>query len=147
MKRSIIGLSVVALVATGIYMAIAGGDQCIKLCGASEKATAASSCSSTKTTASVTCENTHGKSAGNFDPLMSGVCRFACATKLKYNTKDVMAQPGAKTGKLTQCPVSGVVFAVGANRPRVRVGKDEFVTCCDKCAEKLRANPSHYLKA
>ena len=77
---------------------------------------------------------------------MSGVCRFACATKLKYEAKNVLAQPGAQTGKLTQCPVSGVVFAVDANRPHVRIGRDEYVTCCDKCATKLKHDPRHYLR-
>jgi hypothetical protein len=87
-----------------------------------------------------------GKIAGRFDPAMSGVCRLACSTKLSYKASDVVAQPGAATGKLTRCPVSGVVFAVGPSRPRVRLGSDEYVTCCDKCAEKLRRNPHLYLK-
>ena len=91
-------------------------------------------------------EDFERKIAGHFDPIMSGACRFACATKLKYSAKDVLAQPGAKAGKLTQCPVSGVVFAVDANRPRVRVGRDQYVTCCDKCATKLKHDPRHYLK-
>src|SRR3989442_1601134 len=82
------------------------------------------------------CDDPRGKIAGHFDPAMSGVCRFACATRLEYDAKDVLAQPGAKAGKLTQCPVSGVVFAVDASRPRVRVGREEYVTCCDKCATK-----------
>lgn len=37
---------------------------------------------------------------GNFDPAMSGVCRFACATKLEYKAADVLAQPGASTTSL-----------------------------------------------
>ena len=47
----------------------------------------------------------------------------------------------------TQWPVSGVVFAIDASRPHVRFAKGDYVTCCDKCAQKLRANPRHYLKA
>ncbi|MBI1799758.1 MAG: hypothetical protein HYR73_08735 [Candidatus Eisenbacteria bacterium] len=58
----------------------------------------------------------------------------------------MLAQPGAKTGKLAQCPVSGVVFAVDPNRPRVRIAGDDYVTCCDKCAGKLERDPRHYLK-
>lgn len=73
-------------------------------------------------------------------------CRFACATKLQYDTKDVLAQPGAKLGKLTQCPVSGVVFSVDGNRPRIRVAGDEFVTCCERCAAKLKKHARRYLK-
>jgi len=78
---------------------------------------------------------------------MSTVCSFACATGLKYKSKDVVVQPGAKAGKLTQCPVSGVVFAVDANRPHVRIANEEYVTCCEKCAQKLKKDPRHYLKA
>jgi hypothetical protein len=147
MRRSIIGLTLLALVATGAHTVLAGDDQCSKPCGPSEKASAASSCAPGKAATAVACENPHGKIAGNFDPVMSSACRFACATKLKYDSKDVSAQPGATAGKLTQCPVSGVVFVVAASRPRVHIAKEEYVTCCDKCAQKLRANPRHYLKA
>ena len=147
MRRSVIGLAALVLVVAGAHTVLAGGGQCSKACGPSEKASAASSCSPMKGAAAVACENPQGKIAGNFDPLMSGVCRFACATRLEYNSKDVMAQPGATVGKLTQCPVSGVVFEVAASRPHLRIAKEEYVTCCDKCAQKLKANPRHYLKA
>ena len=76
---------------------------------------------------------------GHFDLAMAG-CRFACATKAKYDAKSVIAQPGA------QCPVSGVVFRVDANRPHVRVRTDDYVTCCDTCAEKLRKNPRRFVR-
>jgi hypothetical protein len=36
---------------------------------------------------------------------------------------------------------------VDANRPHVKIAGDEFVTCCDKCAQKLKKDPRHYLKA
>ena len=146
MKRSIIGFAVLTLISAGAYSVLAGGGQCSKPCGPSE-VRAASSCSPAKVATSVACENTQGKVVGTFDPQMSSVCRFACATKLKYSSKDVQAQPGVKAGKLTQCPVSGVVFAVEDSRPHVRIAKAEYVTCCDKCAQKLKANPRHYLKA
>ena len=148
MRRSIIGLTLVALVALGAYTVFAGGNQCSKPCGPSEKASTTSSCSPAKDAkAAVSCENPQGKVAGHFDPAMSTVCSFACATGLKYKSKDVVVQPGAKAGKLTQCPVSGVVFAVDANRPHVRIVNEEYVTCCDKCAQKLKKDPRHYLKA
>ena len=148
MRRSIAGLTVVALVAMGAYTVFAVGNQCSKPFGPSEKASAASSCSPAKVaTADVSCENPQGKVAGHFDPAMSGMCRFACATRLKYKSRDVVAQPGAKAGMLTQCPVSGVVFAVDANRPHVRIANEEYVTCSDKCAQKLKKDPRHYLKA
>ena len=146
MRRSIIGLAVVALVAIRACMVFAGGNQCSKPCGTGATAEGGT-CSPSKSASATSCENGGGKIAGHFDPAMSGMCRFACATKLNYKAKDVMAQPGAKAGKLTQCPVSGVVFAVGANRPHVRIAGDEYVTCCDKCATKLKKDPRHYLKA
>jgi len=86
-----------------------------------------------------------GKVLGKFDLAMSG-CRFACATRLKYKAESVVAQPGAKDGRLTQCPVSGVVFNVDAKRPHVRVGADEYVTCCNACADKLRKNPRRFVR-
>ena len=143
MRRSIVGFTVLALVATSAYVAIAG-KQRSKPRETSAQASEGSSCSPAQTTAS--CEAPGGRVAGHFDPAMSGVCRFGCATKLKYDAKDVVAQPGARAGKLTQCPVSGVVFAVDASRPHVRVGGEVFVTCCDKCATKLKRDPRHYLK-
>ena len=87
-----------------------------------------------------------GNVAGHFDAAMSGVCRFACATKTKYERKDVVAQPGALSGQFVQCPVSGVVFAVDADRPHVRVANADYVTCCGECATKLERDPRHYLK-
>jgi hypothetical protein len=84
-----------------------------------------------------------GKVLGKFDLARAG-CRFAWATKLKYDAKSVVAQPGAKDRKLTQCPVSGVVFNVDTRRPHVRVGADDYVTCCDTCAERLRKNPRRF---
>jgi hypothetical protein len=145
MRRSIIGLAVLAFIATSAYTVIAG-DHCSKPCGTSANASASSTCSSSKSAAAA-CENDQGKIAGHFDPAMSGMCRFSCATKLEYQAKDVQAQPGARAGKLTQCPVSGVVFAVDARRPRVRIAGTNYVTCCDICAKKLKKDPRHYLKA
>ena len=144
LRRTIIGLIVLALVGTGAYVAIAG-KQSSRVCGTSTTANVGSTCSSGKTASS--CEAPEGKIAGHFDPAMSGVCRFACATKLKDDATDVLAQPGAPAGRLTQCPVSGVVFTADANRPRVRIDSEEYVTCCDKCAIKLKHDPRHYLKA
>ena len=86
-----------------------------------------------------------GKVLGNFDQT-TGSCRFSCAIQSKYDAKSVMAQPGAKDGKLTQCPVSGVVFSVDPKRPRVRIGSDDYVTCCESCAAKLRKNPRRFVR-
>jgi hypothetical protein len=144
MQRPIIGIAVVAVIATGAY-AVLAGNHCSKPCATSAQASAGSTCGPAESAAS--CEGSRGKIAGCFDPAMSGACRFACATKLRYSAGEVLAQPGAKAGRLTQCPVSGVVFAMDASRPRARVGSEEYVTCCDKCATKLKRDPRHYLKS
>lgn len=144
MRRLVVVLAVLGLTARAEYTVSAGG-KCTTSCGTSAQAKNGQACVCPGE-ATAACVASGGKLSGRFDPAMSGVCRFACATKLKYDAKNVLAQPGAQTGKLTQCPVSGVVFAVDANRPRVRIGKDEYVTCCDKCAAKLKHDPRHYLR-
>ena len=73
-----------------------------------------------------TCDAGSGAVAGRFDPAMSGVCRFSCATRIAYDPKQVVAQPGAARGQLTQCPVSGVVFVADAARPQVHVGAHDY---------------------
>ena len=146
MRKLVVAILVLALGCVGAYLAFGGG-ACSQPSATSAKAAAAGACSAEGEATSVACESHDGKVAGHFDAVMSGACRFACATKLNYKSKDVQAQPGATAGRLTQCPVSGVVFAVDAKRPRVRIGRDEYVTCCDKCAQKLKRDPRHYLKA
>ena len=141
--RRLLVLAVLGLTVTAAYTVFAGG-KCTTSCGTSAQAKNGQTCDGPGE-AAAGCVTSGGKLTGRFDPAMSGVCRFACATKLKYDAKNVLAQPGAQTGKLTQCPVSGVVFAVDANRPHVRIGKDEYVTCCDQCAMKLKHDPRHYL--
>lgn len=88
-----------------------------------------------------------GKLTGRFDSMMSGVCRFSCAAKVAHDPEDVFPQPGVQADQLTQCPVSGVVFAAEDWRPRVKIAKDVYVTCCDKCATKLKRNTKRYLRA
>lgn len=142
MKRTIIVATALAVVIGGAALfAVAGGK-------GSTCSTDASSCDSPAgekgaRTAAIATQS--GRVLGHFDLAMAG-CRFACATKSKYDAKSVVAQPGARDGKLAQCPVSGVVFIVKAKRPHVRVGADEYVTCCDTCAEKLRNNPRRFVR-
>ena len=143
MKRAItvaIAFTVLAISGTALW-AVAGGKGAAckdasscdpAACGAGAKTTVAS--------------KPAGKVLGNFDFAMAG-CQFDCATKAKYDAKSVIAQPGAKDGRLTQCPVSGVVFSVDKKRPHVGVGDDDYVTCCGTCAEKLRKNPRRFVRA
>ncbi|MCC6348790.1 MAG: hypothetical protein IT347_04255 [Candidatus Eisenbacteria bacterium] len=144
MRKLIVGVALLLTTASG-YAAFTADHRGLSSCSPKAQATAGDSCTSSAGAAA--CEAPKGKIASHFDPAMSGGCRFACATKLKYDSKDVMAQPGVKIGQLTQCPVSGVVFAVDAHRPHVRLADGDFVTCCERCATKLRQNPHHYLKA
>ena len=143
MKRTLIGLALLALVAMGVYAVIAVNRGRASGAGATQ-ADAGNACGPSGAAASG--ESAGGKIAGRFDPAMSGPCRFACATKLEHDPKDVLAQPGAMAGKLTQCPVSGVVFAVDAERPHVRIAGEDYVTCCGSCAGKLERDPGRYLK-
>lgn len=144
MRRGLIVLTALTAVVAAVYIVRANGHKSTS-CETSAPTASSDACAPGKATAA--CDAPQGKVAGNFDSVMSGVCRFACATKLQYEAEDVVAQPGAMTGRLTQCPVSGVVFAVDSKRPHVLVGKDDYVTCCDRCAEKLRNDPRRYLKA
>jgi len=137
MRRSIMGIALLALIASGGHGVLAGGDRCGPHAAAKQTG---------RVSGASACVASGGTIAGRFDPAMSGVCRLACATRLEYSAKDVLAQPGARNGRLTQCPVSGVVFAVAADRPRVRIGRDDYVACCDRCAAKLKRAPRHYLK-
>ena len=144
MPRALIALLIVALAAAGAY-AVGARGRCVTASATGSRACDDEACSPEGSTA--VNEASGGKLTGRFDPAMSGVCRFACATQLRYEPGDVVAQPGAVAGRLTQCPVSGVVFVANASRPHVRLGADEYVTCCDHCAEKLTKDPRHYLKS
>ena len=56
----------------------------------------------TATAVGTECESLpSGAARGSSDPVMSGACRFSCATKTAYEEKDVIAQPGAMAGRLT----------------------------------------------
>lgn len=86
-----------------------------------------------------------GRPFGTFDANMSGVCQFACAVSEPFEATDVTLQPGVSDGALTQCPVSGVVFAVDHGRPRVTIATGEYVLCCDGCAKKFRKSPGRFV--
>ena len=143
MKRAIMvatGVTVVAIGTAAVWV-LAGGQA--STCAKEASSCDAAACETGAKTAALA--KPSGEVLGHFDLAMAG-CRFACATRLKYEAKSVVAQPGAMKGKLTQCPVSGVVFSVDAKRPHVRVGADDYVMCCDTCAEKLRKNPRRFVR-
>ena len=143
MKRAIMVATVVAIAGIGgaTFLAMAGGKG--SSCSRDASACDPAACETGAKTATVAKPN--GKVLGHFDLAMAG-CRFACATRAKCDAKSVISQPGARGGQLTQCPVSGVLFSVDVKRPHVRVGADDYVTCCDTCAEKLRKNPRRFVQ-
>ncbi len=144
MLRIFIALAIVALAAAGAW-AVGARGRCVTTGAVASGACADESCSPKSTAATV--EGPGGKLTGRFDPAMSGVCRFACAAQAPFDAKDVVAQPGAVAGRLTRCPVSGVVFVVDQGRPHVRLGAEEYVTCCDRCTRKLVRDPRHSLRS
>lgn len=83
---------------------------------------------------------------GAYDSTAASECRYSCAAKIPYEDSELVSQPGVHDGQLTRCPVSGVVFAVDAKRPRVTIGAHGYVTCCEGCATKLRKAPGKFLR-
>lgn len=142
MKRAVMVATSLTVAVGGVgFLALAGGkgSTCSKEASACDPA----ACETGAKSAAI--GKPSGKVLGNFDLAMAG-CRFACATKLEYDAKSVVAQPDVKDGRLTQCPVSGVVFGVDAKRPHVRIGADDYVTCRETCAEKLLKNPHRFVR-
>ena len=82
---------------------------------------------------------------GSKDQVMALICERSCAAKGPYEASAVAAQPGAAEGALTRCPVSGVVFTLTQESPRVAASGREWRTCCDTCATKLSENPTKFL--
>jgi YHS domain-containing protein len=58
---------------------------------------------------------------------------------------DVKAPGEAKVGEKTRCPVSGEVFTVAADSPKVDVDGKTYYLCCSGCTEKFKADPKKYL--
>ncbi len=143
MRRFILVTSVLSLVAIGVY---AVGGLAGKRAGGGQDGYARGSASCEAEPEVTARAVAGGKVLGNFDTSVTGVCQMACATRGAYDAGRVVAQPGASAGRLTQCPVSGVVFTVDARRPQVAVRADRYVTCCDGCAEKLRKDPTRFVK-
>ncbi|TMQ68823.1 MAG: hypothetical protein E6K81_16285 [Candidatus Eisenbacteria bacterium] len=129
MMNRIVVVAVVALVAIGAY-GVFGGAWCPSHPSADPARNAAA----------------RGAATGAFDPMMSGACRFSCSVQQPFDAKDVVAQPGAVAGRLTRCPVSGVVFQVDDQRPRVALATGTYVVCCDRCAVKLRKDPGRFVR-
>jgi YHS domain-containing protein len=78
---------------------------------------------------------------------MAQACQASCAVAVsEYDEKDVVAQPGAQVGDLIRCPVSCVVVHAKDELRLDHRGRDYFV-CCPGCAQRFRADPSHFVQA
>lgn len=141
MRRTLIGLGILALAAAGGYTVWASGRIGSMTCS-SANSVAGIACETPAKTRSTSTRT--GRPSGRFDVAMAG-CRFSCATKVEHDPKDLTPQPGVKTGQLTRCPVSGVVFAADVDRPHVEVAANDYVTCCESCADKLRKDSARFL--
>lgn len=80
------------------------------------------------------------------DPEAAKICQAGCAAQFDYDEADVVAQPGAKVGDLTRCPVSGVVFVVQEDQPRYGSNGQTWYTCCAMCLGKLQEKPSRFVR-
>jgi len=142
MRRGLIGFGILALVAAGGYTVWASGRLDSLSCSTSYSSIAGAACENPSNMQSTVART--GQPSGRFDVAMAG-CRFSCATEVQYDPTDLTPQPGVEAGQLTQCPVSGVVFAADLDRPRVEVATHDYVTCCETCADKLRKDSARFL--
>jgi hypothetical protein len=74
---------------------------------------------------------------------LASFCQKHCAAQ-SFNEKDVVPETQAKVGDLTRCPVSGVVFRVTGETPRVEYGGRGRWVCCPGCVEHFRDNPARF---
>jgi YHS domain-containing protein len=56
----------------------------------------------------------------------------------------IKAQPGLAVGDITRCPVSGEVFRIKANSPKVTVAGKDWYLCCRRCTARFESNPQKY---
>lgn len=81
----------------------------------------------------------------DFDVNFKGCQTSSCAVG-KHNAADVVAMVKAKTGNITQCPVSGAFFKVKENSPVLTHDGKTFHTCCASCAGRFKQDPDHFTK-
>jgi YHS domain-containing protein len=77
------------------------------------------------------------------DPEMAAICKKACEHE-DYDAVAVVPAPRAKLGDLTRCPVSGVVFQVRSETPRIEHAGESYWLCCDGCMERFQQNPARF---
>jgi YHS domain-containing protein len=77
------------------------------------------------------------------DLEMAKICKQACEHK-QYDADKVVPAARAKLGDLTRCPVSGVVFQLDNETPRIEHAGQDYWLCCDGCAERFQQNPARF---
>ena len=82
-----------------------------------------------------------------YDPLMSRVCEKSCAVKIPFQESELAPQPDAPAGRLTRCPVSGVVFRAREEGPRALEHGRAYRFCCNSCARLFRADARRFVKS
>ena len=88
-------------------------------------------------------ETKKASGARQSDEELARFCQKHCAAQ-SFNEKDVVPGPQAKVGDLTRCPVSGVVFRITGETPRVEhAGRGRWV-CCPGCADHFHDNPARF---
>lgn len=85
------------------------------------------------------------------DPAFAG-CAESCGQPASDHVDGVVAQPGARPGDRTYCPVSGVVFEVDPEAARgdahtSEVGGEPIYLCCGACAEYFEAHGDEIARA
>ena len=60
-----------------------------------------------------------------------------------YDPAQVVDQPGATSGQLVRCPISGVIFQITDESPSVEWNGKPYYACCAGCAERLEADLPH----
>ncbi len=63
----------------------------------------------------------------------------------QYDPADLVAQPGAAIGDLTQCPVSSEVFRVTEDAPFVDHEGQNVYFCCPRCIRTFQRSPEQHL--
>lgn len=85
------------------------------------------------------CKQTTGK----YSTKMSWCCEKQCAAK-NYDKSKIVPNSQAKTGDLTQCPVSGVIFTISESSAAIAYGGKSYHTCCGSCAHMFSSDPATY---
>lgn len=81
----------------------------------------------------------------DFDETHKACQTSSCAVS-NYKETDVVSMAEAKTGDITQCPVSGAIFKVKEVSPVFTHDDKTFHTCCSSCATRFKEDPDRFTK-